>query len=94
MSRVYDVDFMTEDDLLTIFRSDELSHKPKEEELEGVWGGMLVSDSAITPRSQLFYFDYEEDGDMDMRYSFANMLQGRSDVRITDSFLGWMTRLH
>jgi hypothetical protein len=48
MSRVYDVDFMTEDDLLTIFRSDELSHKPKEEELEGVWGGMLVSDSAIT----------------------------------------------
>jgi hypothetical protein len=84
MSRVYDVDFMTEDDLLTIFQSDELSHKPKEEELAGVWEGMLVSDSALTPRSQLFYFDYE-DGEIDMRYSFANMLQGRSDVRTTDS---------
>ena len=85
MSRVYDVDFMTEDDLLTIFRSDEISHKPKEEELAGVWEGMLVSDSAITPRSQLFYFNYEEDGEIDMRYSFANLLQGRSDVKITDS---------
>jgi choline dehydrogenase-like flavoprotein len=84
MSRVYDVDFMTEDDLLTIFGSDELTHKPKEEELAGVWEGMLVSDSAISPRSQLFYFNYE-DGEMDMRYSFANILQGRSDVRITDS---------
>ena len=84
MSRIYDVDFMTEDDLLTLFRSDELSHKPKEEELAGVWEGLLVSDSAITPRSQLFYFNYE-DGEIDMRYSFANLLQGRSDVRITDS---------
>lgn len=84
MSRIYDVDFMAEDDLLTLFTSDELSYKPKEEELAGVWEGMLVSDSAITPRSQLFYFDYE-DGEIDMRYSFANMLQGRSDVRITDS---------
>lgn len=84
MSRLYDVDFMTEDDLLTLFRSDELSHKPKEEELAGVWEGMLVSDSAITPRSQLFYFNYE-DGELDMRYSFVNLLQGRSDVRITDS---------
>jgi choline dehydrogenase-like flavoprotein len=84
MSRVYDIDFMTEDDLITIFKSDELSHIPKEEELAGVWEGMLVSDSAITPRSQLFYFNYE-DGEIDMRYSFANMLQGRSDVRISDS---------
>jgi choline dehydrogenase-like flavoprotein len=84
MSRVYDLDFMTEDDLLTLFTSDELSHKPKEEELAGIWEGMLVSDSAITPRSQLFYFNYE-DGEIDMRYSFANMLQGRSDIRMTDS---------
>jgi hypothetical protein len=44
---------------------------------------MLVSNSAVTPRTQLFYFDYE-DGQIDMRYSFANMLQGRSDVNITD----------
>ena len=84
MSRVYDVDFMTEDDLLTIFNSEKMSHKPKEEELAGVWEGMLVSNSAITPRSQLFYFNYE-DGEIDMRYSFLNMLQGRSDVKISDS---------
>jgi len=84
MSRIYDVDFMTEDDLLTIFNSDKLSHKPKDEELAGVWEGMLVSDSAVTPRSQIFYFN-SEDGQMDMRYSFANLLQGRSDVRISDS---------
>jgi len=41
--------------------------------------GMLVSDSSLSPRSQLFYFNYE-DGEIDMRYSFANMLTGRSDV--------------
>jgi hypothetical protein len=75
---------MTENDLLTIFGSDELSHKPKEEELARVWEGMLISDSALSPRSQLFYFNYE-DGELDMRYSFANILQGRSDVRITDA---------
>jgi hypothetical protein len=44
MSRVYDIiRFITDDDLLTIFGGDELSHKPKEEELDGVWEGMLVS---------------------------------------------------
>ncbi len=44
---------------------------------------MLISDSSVTPRAQIFYFDYE-DGLIDMRYSFANMLQGRSDISITD----------
>ena len=44
---------------------------------------MLVSDSAVTPRAQIFYFDYE-DGQIDMRYSFANMLRGRADVSLTD----------
>lgn len=83
MSRIYDVDFMTEDDLLTLFNSNKLSHVPTEKEMAGVWEGMLVSDSAVTPRSQVFYFDYE-DGEIDMRYSFANMLHGRSDVRVTD----------
>lgn len=84
MSRVYDVDFMTEQDLLTLFGSDELSRVPAESDLAGVWEGMLVSDSAISPRSQLFYFDYE-DGEVDMRYSFANMLRGRSDVTASDA---------
>lgn len=79
MSRVYDVDFMTEGDLHTIFDSDKLSHTPSPAEMHGTWEGMLVSDSAVTPRTQVFYFNYE-DGEIDMRYSFANMLTGRSDV--------------
>jgi len=79
MSRVYDINFLTENDLMTLFNSNELSHKPAEKELAGTWEGMLVSDSSLSPRSQLFYFNYE-DGELDMRYSFANMLRGRSDV--------------
>jgi hypothetical protein len=82
MSRIYDVNFLTEADLLTLFHSEHLSHKPSEKELVGTWEGMLVSDSSVSPRSQIFYFNYE-DGEIDMRYSFANMLTGRSDV-ITD----------
>jgi hypothetical protein len=84
MSRVYDVDFMTEDDLATIFASDDLSHIPSAAEMRGIWEGMLVSDSAVTPRTQVFYFDHE-DGEVDMRYSFANMLRGRSDVSISNT---------
>ena len=86
MSRVYDVNFLTEEDLLTLFHSDELSHKPSEKELVGTWEGMLVSDSSLSPRSQIFYFNYE-DGEIDMRYSFANMLTGRSDVLTEGSVL-------
>lgn len=84
MSRVYDVDFMTEDDLNTILASDSLSHVPSPGEMRGTWEGMLVSDSAVTPRTQIFYFDHE-DGEIDMRYSFANMLRGRSDVSVSDT---------
>ncbi|MDF0682517.1 MAG: GMC family oxidoreductase, partial [Candidatus Nitrosocosmicus sp.] len=79
MSRFYGVEFMTEQDLFTIFDSDKLSYVPTESQMKGVWEGMLVSDSAVTPRAQIFYFDYE-DGQIDMRYSFANMLRGRSDI--------------
>lgn len=84
MSKIYDVDFLTKQDLLTLFNSDELSHKPDEKELVGKWEGMLVSDSSLTPRTQIFYFD-SEDGEIDMRYSFANMLNGRSDITITEN---------
>jgi hypothetical protein len=84
MSKIYDVDFLTKQDLLTLFNNDELSHKPEEKELVGKWEGMLVSDSSLSPRSQVFYFDYE-DGEIDMRYSFMNMLNGRSDITITEN---------
>jgi hypothetical protein len=83
MSRIYDINFLTEADLMTIFHSDALSHKPNENELVGTWEGMMVSDSSLSPRSQLFYFNYE-DGEIDMRYSFANLLTGRSDVTTTE----------
>ncbi len=84
MSRTYDVDFMAEDDLLKIFdEKNRLSHTPTEKEMVGVWEGMLVSDSAVSPRSQVFRFDYDG-GEIDMRYSFANMLRGRSEVTVTD----------
>lgn len=82
MSRVYDVDFMTERDLQTIFDDSKLSYVPSGREIAGLWEGMLVSDSAVTPRTQVFRFDYE-DGEVDMRYSFANMLVGISDTRVT-----------
>jgi choline dehydrogenase-like flavoprotein len=84
MSRIYDIDFLTKQDLMTLFNNSELSHKPNEKELVGKWEGMLVSDSSLMPRSQIFYFDYE-DGEIDMRYSFANMLHGRSDITITEN---------
>lgn len=38
MSRICDVNFLTEADLLTLFDSDELSHNPSEQELVGRWG--------------------------------------------------------
>ncbi|MBI1828288.1 MAG: GMC family oxidoreductase [Thaumarchaeota archaeon] len=83
MSRVYDVDFMTEDDLLTLFHNDDLSHVPSEKEMIGVWDGMLVSDSAVSSRSQVFRFDYKG-GKLDLRYSFNNMLTGKSDLEVTN----------
>lgn len=86
MSRTYDVDFMTEDDLLEIFNSDKLSHQPTQSELIGSWEGMLVSDSSISPKSQMFYFDCE-DGVIEMKYNFANLLSGYSDVTLKDRIL-------
>jgi choline dehydrogenase-like flavoprotein len=95
MSRIYDIEFMTEQDLNILFNDKDLSHVPTEMEVKGIWEGMLVSDSAVTPRTQIFYFDYE-DGQIDMRYSFANMLTGRSDVSITDRIfrLDYQTPFH
>ena len=86
MSRTYDVDFLTEDDLLEIFNSDQLSNLPTQEELIGSWEGMLVSDSSVSPRSQIFYFNCE-DGIIDMKYTFANLLSGYSDSTLKDRIL-------
>lgn len=48
----------------------------------GVWDGMLVSDSAVSPRSQVFHFDHKG-GKLDLRYNFNNMLTGKSDLEVT-----------
>ena len=37
MSKIYDIDFLTKQDLLTLFNNNELSHKPNEKELVGRW---------------------------------------------------------
>ncbi|MEP6576291.1 MAG: GMC family oxidoreductase [Nitrososphaerota archaeon] len=86
MSRTYDVEFLTEDDLIEIFNNDQLSHQPSQQELFGSWEGMLVSDSSVSPRSQMFYFNCE-DGIIDMKYTFANLLSGYSDVTLKDRIL-------
>jgi hypothetical protein len=83
MSRVYDIDFLTEDDLITLFSNKEYSHIPTGSEMSGKWEGMLVSDSSLSSRSQVFQYE-SQDGLVDMQYSFANMLHGRSDLHVTN----------
>lgn len=80
---------------MTIFNSDHLSHEPTQKELLGNWEGMLVSDSTLSPKSQIFYFNCE-DGIIEMKYTFANMLSGQSDVSIKDRLLRFddQTSLH
>jgi choline dehydrogenase-like flavoprotein len=85
MSRIYNIDFMGEDDLNAIFYSDNYSHVPSRDEMLGTWEGMLVSDSFITPRSQLFDFDYDGYGEYQMHYNFSNLISGYSDVSVNDS---------
>jgi choline dehydrogenase-like flavoprotein len=81
MCKTYGIDFMTEDDLDALFYSDEYSRKPDDHEMVGRWEGMLVSDSAITPRTQVFEFAYDGSGKLDMSYNFGNLILGRSDVK-------------
>ncbi len=45
---------------------------------------MLVSDSFVTPRSQIFDFSYDGGGEYDMQYNFGNLLRGFSDVSPRD----------
>jgi hypothetical protein len=80
MSKVYHINFMGEEDLATLFYNDEYSHTPTKDEMIGKWEGMLVSDSFVTPRSQVFDFDYDGSEEYQMHYNFSNMLQGYSEV--------------
>ena len=80
MSKIYHINFMSEEDLATLFYNDEYSHTPTKDEMIGKWEGMLVSDSFVTPRSQVFDFDYDGSEEYQMHYNFSNMLQGYSEV--------------
>ena len=80
MSKIYHINFMGEDDLATLFYNDQYSHTPTQDEMVGKWEGMLVSDSFVTPRSQIFDFDYDGSGEYQMHYNFSNLLQGYSEV--------------
>jgi len=82
MSKIYSVDFMTEDDLNALFYSDIYSKTPTEKEMIGKWEGMLVSDSVVSPRSQVFEFEYDGNGKIQMKYNFSNLILGRSGVKI------------
>ena len=84
MSRNYSIDFMGEDDLAALFYNDEYSHTPTKDEMIGSWEGVLVSDSFVTPRSQIFDFDYDGSGDYEMYYNFANLIRGYSEVSVTN----------
>jgi len=80
MSKTYHINFMGEDDLATLFYNDEYSHTPTKDEMVGKWEGFLVSDSFVTPRSQIFDFDYDGSGEYQMHYNFSNLLRGYSEV--------------
>jgi len=80
MSRTYPIDFIGEDDLATLFYNDEFTHTPTKDEMAGTWEGLLVSDSFVTPRSQVFNFDYDGNGEYQMHYNFSNLIQGYSEV--------------
>ncbi|WP_420545148.1 GMC family oxidoreductase N-terminal domain-containing protein [Nitrosopumilus sp.] len=84
MSKNYSIDFMGEEDLSTLFYSDEYSHTPTQDEMAGHWEGMLVSDSFVTPRSQIFDFRYDGSGEYNMHHNFGNLIQGLSEVSVSD----------
>ena len=80
MSKKYHIDFMGEDDLSTLFYSEKYSHTPTKDEMVGRWEGMLVSDSFVSPRSQIFDFEYDGSDEYQMYYNFAGLIGGYSDI--------------
>ncbi|MEE8132477.1 MAG: hypothetical protein V3T40_02770 [Nitrososphaerales archaeon] len=80
MSRRYNVDFMTEEDHETIYQ--EHARAPISDEVIGRWNGKLVSDSALTPVTQVFTYT-KETGKLQMEYVFGGLLRGISRVMLT-----------
>ncbi len=84
MSRKYHIDFMGEEDLSALFYNERYSHTPTKDEMVGTWEGMLVSDSFVTPRSQVFNFDYDGSGEYNMHYNFGNLIRGYSEISASE----------
>ncbi len=81
MSRRYSVDFMTEDDHETIYQQH--ARSPAAGEVLGRWNGKLVSDSALTPVTQVFTYTQDNIGKLQMEYLFGGLLRGISRVTLT-----------
>lgn len=79
MSRKYNVDFMTEEDHETIYQQH--SRAPaNDNEVLGRWMGRMVSDSALTPVTQVFNYTKDSFGKLQMAYVFGTLLRGISRV--------------
>jgi hypothetical protein len=81
MSRRYEVNFMTEEDHETIYQK--YARAPNVEEIIGKWNGKLVSDSTLTPVTQVFNYTKDNLGKLQMEYTFGGLLKGISRVVIT-----------
>jgi hypothetical protein len=81
MSRRYDVNFMTEEDHETIYQ--QYAKVPNAEEVIGKWNGKLVSDSTLTPVTQVFNYTKDNVGKLQMEYTFGALLEGISRVVLT-----------
>ncbi len=81
MSRRYDVNFITEEDHETIYQQH--TRAPNIEEVIGKWNGKLVSDSTLTPVTQVFNYTKDNIGKLQMEYTFGGLLKGISRVVLT-----------
>jgi hypothetical protein len=81
MSRRYDVNFMTEEDHETIYQL--FAKAPNADEVFGKWNGKLVSDSTLTPVTQVFNYTRDNRGKLQMEYAFGGLLRGISKVVLT-----------
>lgn len=53
------------------------------DEILGKWDGRLVSDSSLTPVTQVFNYTKDNAGKLQMDYSFGGLLRGISKVVLT-----------
>jgi choline dehydrogenase-like flavoprotein len=80
MSRKYSAEFMDESDHEEIYKN--FSEAPQEEDVIGRWHGKLVSDSSITPVTQIFTYE-KQNGKLGMEYVFGGLLRGISRITLT-----------